>query len=171
MPTTAVLTAMTAVATHEAEALELHHEMARSRPVVAVASGDVHGWPLRYEDVLAVLVNVALLAEPLTGRLEEDRAAVLAAIRYGAKPADTNHPFGHHKVEYFSVVFEGVLIIVAAISIFAAAWQGFLNPRPLDEPAAGLAINAVAGVINGIWAFVLIRRGRALRSPEALICP
>jgi cation diffusion facilitator family transporter len=106
-----------------------------------------------YSDALESLVNVATAI------------AVLAAIRYGAKPADSNHPFGHHKVEYFSVVFEGVLIVVAAVSIFAAAWEGFLNPRRIDEPALGLAINAVAAVINGVWAFVLIRRGRALRSP------
>ena len=43
--------------------------------------------------------------------------AVLLAIRYSASPADKRHPFGHHKAEYFAAVFEGVLIIVAALLV------------------------------------------------------
>ena len=43
--------------------------------------------------------------------------AALAAIRISAKPADANHPYGHSKAEYFSAVFEGVLIIGAAVAI------------------------------------------------------
>ena len=62
-------------------------------------------------------------------------------------------------------MLEGVLIVVAAVSIFAAAWTGYLNPRPLDQPAAGLAVNVVASLINGAWCFVLIREGRRRRSP------
>ena len=39
--------------------------------------------------------------------------AALVAIRVAARPADANHPYGHHKIEYFSAVLEGVLIVVA----------------------------------------------------------
>ena len=55
-----------------------------------------------YSDALESIVNVATAI------------AALLAIRYSAKPADANHPYGHHKVEYFAVVLEGVLIVVAA---------------------------------------------------------
>ena len=106
-----------------------------------------------YSDALESLVNVATAV------------AALVAIHYGARPADTNHPFGHHKAEYFSVVLEGVLIVVAAVVIFTAAWRGYRDPQPLDEPAAGLAINVVAAIINGAWAFVLLRQGRLRGSP------
>lgn len=106
-----------------------------------------------YSDALESVVNVATAI------------ATFAAIRFSARPADSNHPFGHHKVEYFSVVLEGVLIVMAAIAIFTAAWEGFRNPRPIDQPTAGLAVNLVAAAINGAWAFVLIRLGRARLSP------
>jgi len=106
-----------------------------------------------YSDALESLVNVATAV------------AALAAIRLSARPADSNHPFGHHKVEYFSVVLEGVLIVIAALAIFSAAWAGFRNPQPIEQPATGLVINIIAAVINGAWAFVLVRQGRARRSP------
>ena len=51
------------------------------------------------------------------------------AIRFSAKPADANHPYGHHKAEYFSVVLEGVLIVIAAISIFREAWLALPRRR------------------------------------------
>ena len=106
-----------------------------------------------FSDALESLVNIAAAV------------AVLAAIRFGQRPADANHPYGHQKAEYFSVVLEGVLIVVAAVSIFSAAWAGYLNPRPLDQPVAGLAVNVVASLVNGVWSFVLIREGRRRRSP------
>jgi cation diffusion facilitator family transporter len=109
-----------------------------------------------YSDALESLVNIATAI------------AALAAIRYGALPADANHPYGHHKAEYFSVVLEGVLIVIAAISIFRAAWLGYLDPQPIAQPAAGLAVNVVASLINGAWCYVLIREGRRRRSPALI---
>jgi cation diffusion facilitator family transporter len=82
-----------------------------------------------------------------------------------AKPADAGHPFGHSKVEYFSAVIEGVLIIVAALSILRQAYLAFLTPTPLDAPLLGMAVNGVAGVLNALWCWVLITQGRKRRSP------
>lgn len=87
------------------------------------------------------------------------------AIRVSHMPADSDHPFGHHKAEYFSAVLEGVLIVVAALLIIAKVWETLQNPAPLEQPWQGLAVNSGAAVINAIWAFILIRNGRAAKSP------
>ncbi|EBA06035.1 cation diffusion facilitator family transporter [Sagittula stellata] len=114
----------------------------------------------------ALTGSVALLSDALESTVNLATAlAALIAIRVAAMPADTNHPFGHHKAEYFSAVLEGVLIIVAALLILREAWAGFWAPRPLDAPLLGLAINAGATALNAAWAFVLVRQGRRLRSP------
>ncbi|KXF76696.1 cadmium transporter [Paramesorhizobium deserti] len=109
-----------------------------------------------YSDALESIVNVI--------------AAVAAwwAIRVSHKPADQNHPFGHHKAEYFSAVLEGVLIVVAALLIFREAWGAIRAPRTLEEPWMGLAINGAAGIINALWAMVLIRTGTREKSPALL---
>ena len=106
-----------------------------------------------YSDALESTVNVAasLLA--------------LGALHFAAMPADANHPYGHDKVEFFAAVIEGVLIVIAALSIFAQAWNTWWSPHLLDMPAAGIGLNAVATVLNAIWSFVLVRSGRRLRSP------
>lgn len=104
-------------------------------------------------DALESLVNVATAL------------AVIAALHLARRPADDNHPYGHHKAEFFSAVLEGVLIVIAALFILREAYAGFLAPRALDAPLYGLAINAGASTINGIWAAALIRNGRRYRSP------
>lgn len=88
-----------------------------------------------------------------------------AALHVAGRPADAEHPYGHHKAEFFSAVIEGILIAVAALLILREAYFGILEPKPLDAPVLGLAVNAVATVINGVWAVALLRWGRAWRSP------
>ncbi|ABL70555.1 MULTISPECIES: cation diffusion facilitator family transporter [Paracoccus] len=110
--------------------------------------------------------SVALLSDALESTVNVATAvAALIAIRVAAKPADRDHPYGHHKAEFFSAVLEGVMIIVAALLILREAWHGFQNPRMLDAPLEGLLVNGLASVLNGLWCWVLITRGRRLRSP------
>jgi cation diffusion facilitator family transporter len=106
-----------------------------------------------YSDALESIVNVA--------------ASLIAwtALRFAARPADANHPYGHDKAEFFAAVIEGVLIMVAALLIFAEAWQSWWHPHPIEAPLRGIGLNAVATVINGAWSFVLLTAGRRLRSP------
>jgi cation diffusion facilitator family transporter len=91
--------------------------------------------------------------------------AVIVALKVARRPADDNHPFGHHKAEFFSAVLEGVLIVIAALFILREAYDGFQAPRAMEEPFLGMAINMAAGGINALWAFALIRNGRRYRSP------
>ena len=110
--------------------------------------------------------SVALLSDALESTVNLTTAfAALIAIQVAQRPADANHPFGHHKAEFFSAVLEGVMIIIAALFILREAFQGLLDPQPLDAPLEGLMINAVATAINAFWAFVLVRQGRRLKSP------
>ena len=106
-----------------------------------------------YSDALESIVNVTA------------SAAALLAIRYSARPADANHPYGHHKAEYFSVVLEGVLIIIAALSILREAYFAFLGPKMIEAPLEGLLVNGLASVINAGWCWYLISEGRKRRSP------
>jgi cation diffusion facilitator family transporter len=110
--------------------------------------------------------SVALYSDALESIVNVIAASVAWwAIIVSHKPADQEHPHGHHKAEYFSAVVEGVLIVLAALLIFREAWEALQAPRIMDAPALGLGINGVAAVINAIWATILIRVGRAHRSP------
>nr|WP_237421640.1 cation diffusion facilitator family transporter [Gordonia sp. SID5947] len=86
------------------------------------------------------------------------------ALRVAARPPDEGHNFGHTKVEYFSAVFEGVMIVVAAVLIIVAAVERLINPRELESVGLGLVISVVATMVNGAVGVILLRIGRRHRS-------
>src|SRR5262245_33076374 len=72
-----------------------------------------------YSDALESIVNVIAAS------------AAFWAIRVSHKPADPEHPFGHHKAEYFSAVLEGVLIGIAAVLIMMEVARHWASPPAL----------------------------------------
>jgi len=58
-----------------------------------------------------------------------------------------------------------VLIVLAALAILQHAWSAYLTPAPLTSAWQGMAVNAVATVLNFFWASHMRSRGKALRSP------
>ena len=116
----------------------------------------VSGSVALYSDALESIVNVMTAI------------AALIAVRISAIPADDDHPFGHHKAEFFAAIFEGAMIIVAALLILAKAYTALRDGVVLQSPALGLAINGAAALINAGWAWMLISRGRTWRSPALI---
>lgn len=113
--------------------------------------------------------SVAMLSDALE-TVVNVVAATLAffAVRIANKPADRRHPFGHRKAEYISAVAEGVMIIFAAFLILREAGAALSNPHLDDVPIFGLVVNAIATLINGAWATVLLRAGRRNTSPALI---
>ena len=88
----------------------------------------------------------------------------LMMVTIAQRPADEEHPYGHHKAEYFSSGFEGVLIVGVALGIiWAAAWRLF-EPQPLQALGAGLALSVLSSALNGLLAWVMFSSAKIHRS-------
>lgn len=110
--------------------------------------------------------SVALFSDALESVVNVMTAvAALIAIRVSAIPADDDHPFGHHKAEFFAAIFEGAMIIIAAVLILMKSYEALRSGTTLQQPGLGLAINTAAALINAGWAYFLIERGKSWRSP------
>ena len=80
-----------------------------------------------------------------------------------SRPTPTT-PTVHAKAEFFSAVIEGVLIIFAAVSILQHAYVTWFTPARLEAPWLALGLTVVSTAINGGWASLLTKVGRAERS-------
>lgn len=109
-----------------------------------------------YSDALETIINVVAAV------------AGLWALRIASRPPDENHTYGHYKAEYLSAVAEGVLVLLTALAIGREAWIDWLHPALPRAPLAGIALNGSAGLLNLAWALVLLRSGRARRSPTLI---
>lgn len=88
----------------------------------------------------------------------------LLMVTIAQRPADREHPYGHHKAEYFSSGFEGILIVGVAVGIVWAAISRLMEPHPLQELGWGLFLSIVSSALNGLLAWVMFTVARAHRS-------
>ena len=86
------------------------------------------------------------------------------SIYLAAQPRDENHPYGHGKVEYFSVFIEGALIGIAAITIIVKSVYGIFYPNQIHDLLTGAIIIGATGVINGALGYYMIGKGKSLPS-------
>lgn len=88
----------------------------------------------------------------------------LLMVTVAQQPADEEHPYGHHKAEYFSSGFEGVLIMGAAAAIIWASVHRIFDPQPVIELGWGLALSIASSALNGLLAWVMFKVAKAQRS-------
>lgn len=109
--------------------------------------------------------SVSLLSDALESLVNLAGAMfALAMVSWAAMPADDDHPYGHHKAEYLSSGFEGVLIFAAALAIIWAAVQRLITPEPLEALGWGIGLSVVSSAMNGVLAWSMLKKGRAARS-------
>ena len=109
--------------------------------------------------------SVGLLSDALESFVNLAGAMfALAMVTIAQRPADEEHPYGHHKAEYFSAGFEGLLVVGASVAIIWVSVDRWLHPQPLERLDWGLGLSMVSTVLNGGLAWVMFRSARVHRS-------
>jgi cation diffusion facilitator family transporter len=86
------------------------------------------------------------------------------SIYLSAQPRDENHPYGHGKIEFFSVFIEGSLISVAGLIIIIKSIFGIFHPGIIHDLLLGAIIIGLTGAINGALGYYMISKGRSIPS-------
>ena len=109
--------------------------------------------------------SVGLLSDALESFVNLASAIfALIMVTIAQRPADLEHPYGHHKAEYFSSGFEGFLIVGVAISIIWAAISRLFHPQPVEALGWGLGLSVLSSVLNGLLAWVMLASAKVHRS-------
>ena len=109
--------------------------------------------------------SVGLLSDAMESLVNLARARFgVVMVTVAEAPPDEDHPYGHHKAEYFSSGFEGILIIVAGLGILWAAGHRVFDPQPIEQVGLGLVLSVGSSALNGLLAWVMFRAAREHRS-------
>ena len=92
----------------------------------------------------------------------------MLGVKIASKPADSEHPFGHGRMEYMSASFVSALIIVVALRLFGESVGKFKNPETPEGGALIFAILAVSIAVKLVMAAVMRKMGKRFNS-EALL--
>ena len=109
--------------------------------------------------------SVGLLSDAMESLVNLASAVFgLMMVTIAARPADDEHPYGHHKAEYFSSGFEGILILVAALGIIWVAVHRLFDPQPIAQVGWGLTLSVGSSALNGLLAWLMFRAAKQHRS-------
>jgi cation diffusion facilitator family transporter len=109
----------------------------------------------------------ALIADALnsSGDVVATTVAWLA-FRFGRKPPDDNHPYGHHNAEALAGLLIGSMICATGAAI---AFDSLVAHHTEEPPGTAALWVAVATAAVKLWLYrVSISTGRRLRSPTLL---
>lgn len=109
--------------------------------------------------------SVGLFSDALESIINLVTSLMLVAfLRIAKAPPDSDHPFGHDKVEYFVNGVQGTLILLAGIGIGVSAGQRFLQPQMLEAGFVGLGLGTAAGLLNFLTAHYIRSHAHEVRS-------
>lgn len=86
------------------------------------------------------------------------------SIHLSSQPKDENHPYGHGKVEFFSVFLEGGLIFIAGLLIVGKAIYNIFFPEQISNLLEGMGMLAFTGLVNFALGTYMIKKGKSLYS-------
>lgn len=117
--------------------------------------------------LVGVLTNsLGILAEAAHSGLDLVAAAVtLVAVNVSAKPPDSEHHYGHGKVENLSALFETLLLFATcAWIIYESFHRLFVSPVEVDASVWAFAVMFVSIIIDYSRSGVLSRAAKKFRS-------
>lgn len=88
----------------------------------------------------------------------------LFTLIYSARPKDENHPYGHGKMEFFAVGFEGALIFLTGIGMIWKAIVSFIHPSEIHSVDIAIYITIFTAVANYFMGRYLVKTGTRLHS-------
>ncbi|HEU4551721.1 MAG TPA: cation diffusion facilitator family transporter [Chitinophaga sp.] len=109
--------------------------------------------------------SVAILSDALESIINVVAGAFACySVYLAGKPRDANHPYGHGKVEFFSIGSEGAMIFIAGCLILFKAVQYFTGTFVLEEVLQGAWVIGGTTLVNLLLGQYLVKQGRRLPS-------
>lgn len=109
--------------------------------------------------------SVAILTDALEYTINVVSGLVgLYSLYLSSLPSDSNHPYGHGKVEFISAAIEGTLMVVSGFLIIYEAINNLKHPHEISKLDYGIYLVAFTALINYAMGYYAIKNGRKNKS-------
>lgn len=110
--------------------------------------------------------SISVIADALNN-LSDSGSSIVSFIGFklSEKPADSEHPYGHARMEYLSGLIVSFSILLVGFQMLKSSWDKTLHPEPLEFSLITVAILAVS-IGMKIWQAGFYRKiGQKIASP------
>ena len=102
--------------------------------------------------------SVALLSDALESIVNITAAGLMFfSVCISERAPDSNHKYGHQKIEDISSMIEGILILAAAILIITTAVERLFDPMEIFKLDWAIGVSILATSINAGLSWYLLK--------------
>ena len=109
--------------------------------------------------------SVALLSDALESIVNIAASGLmLFSVCVSERAPDSNHKYGHEKIEDISSLVEGIFVLIAALFIIYTAAERLFEPTELFELDVAIGISMLATALNAGLSLLLIKTAKSCGS-------
>ena len=82
----------------------------------------------------------------------------MIGFKMAGKPADSDHPFGHGRMEYMSAFIVAILILLVGGELFKSSVSALVNGDAIPEYSAAALIILAVSILVKLWMCLFNRR-------------
>ena len=110
--------------------------------------------------------SVSIIADAVNNLSDASSSVVtLIGFRLAAKPADEKHPFGYHRIEYFSGLAVAVMIVVIGVELIKTSVEKIISPEPVEFSVLLAAVLIASMLVKAWMALFNSKLGKKINSP------
>lgn len=135
---------------------------------VAMLSVASNSFLVLFKVIVGFLIgSVSIMSEAIHSGVDL-LAAIIAmfSVKTSSVPADSDHPFGHGKIENISGFVEALLIFIAAFWIIWEALKKLISSSAIEHAGWGVGVMLFSAVMNFIVSQKLFQVGKEADSIE-----
>lgn len=95
--------------------------------------------------------SIALVADAANNVTDAAGGIItLFGFKLSAKKPDSDHPYGHGRMEYVSALVMAFVILMLGLSLMKSSFEQILSPEPLTVSALSIGVMTV-GILAKLW--------------------
>lgn len=116
--------------------------------------------------ITGIITNsIGVIADALNNLSDAGSSVItLVGFKLADKPADSEHPFGHGRIEYISGIFVAILILVMGLSLAKSSIAKIIYPEEINVNISSVVILAAAVCIKTWMYFFNKKIGKKINS-------
>lgn len=123
-----------------------------------------------FKAIVGLLANSVAVVLDAVNNLSDALSSVITIIgtKLSVRPADSKHPFGYGRVEYFSAIIIAVIVLTTGVTSLVESVKKIINPTAPDYTTITLVVIVVAIITKLVLGWYVRRKGKQLTS-DALV--
>ena len=123
-----------------------------------------------FKATIGLIVNSIAIVLDAVNNLSDALSSIITIIgtKLAGKAPDKKHPFGHGRIEYFSSLIIGTLVLIAGLTSAKESVEKIINPAKADYTTVSLIIISVAVVVKFFFGKYVKKTGEKINSQSLI---